>query len=138
MDGSGAVQCGVVDGMVDGSDTASSGAASDDAGDEQGAFSSATFRISSKGEMLPTSDQLKSPPKYPSKAKGEFKPLPVEPPRQSQSHFLPESQQQIPVFKISQRRTANILASGIWAEVPSNDFFIGSLDTTFACGLLIV
>ena len=130
-DGSSAVLCGVIDGMVDGLDSASSGAASGDAGDEQGAFSSATFRISSKGETLPTKDQLKSPPKHPSKAKGEFRPLPVEPPRQS--HFLPESQQQIPVFKISQRHTANILASGSWAEVPSDDFFIGSLDSTFAC-----
>ena len=124
------VSRGVTDGMVDGFDTALS-AALDDAGDEHGTLSSgadsAVCRIISEGETLPTKDQLKSPPRHPSKATGEFKPS------RDQKHFLPESQQQVPTSKISQRPTANILASGSWAEVPSDDFFIGSLDTTFAC-----
>ena len=69
------VSRGVTDGMVDGFDTALCGAL-DDAGDEHGTLSSGA-----------DSAVLKSPPRHPSKATGEFKPS------RDQKHFLPESQQ---------------------------------------------
>ena len=82
------VSRGVTDGMVDGFDTALCGAL-DDAGDEHGTLSSgadsAVCRVISDGETLPTKDQLKSPPRHPSKATGEFKPS------RGQKHLANES-----------------------------------------------